>query len=61
MTLGMVALCLFEYLAISSMREPVKQEGDIYLHARGSNALIVMVFIQFVWAMQFLKDACTYL
>ena len=45
LTVGLIVLCLFEYLALSSNGEPIKQEGDIYLHSQGSSVLTVLVIV----------------
>lgn len=58
LTVGLIVLCLFEYLAVSSNGEPVKEKGDIYLHSKGSNILTALIIIEFIWGMQFLKDTC---
>ena len=60
LTVGLIVLCLFEYLAVSSSGEPVKQEDDIYLHSKGSKVLTALIIIECIWGMQFLKDTCNY-
>lgn len=58
LTVGLIILCLFQYLAYSSNSEPVKRDNDIYLHSQINPALTILNIIEFIWGMQFLKDSC---
>lgn len=60
-TIGLLVLCLFQYLAFSSHSEPEATEGDIFLGLRQSSALTILTIIEFIWGMQFLKDSCTFI
>ena len=58
---GLIILCLFEYLAFSSKAEPYSKEGDIYLQLTRNPILTILVIIQFIWGIQFLKDSCKFI
>ena len=45
LTVGLIVLCLFQYLALSSHGEPIQEEGDIYLHSQGSSVLTILVIM----------------
>ncbi len=59
LTAGLIFLCFFQYLAFNSSSSPEEQEGDIYLQLPGNGTLTVLTLIEFIWGLQFLKDACT--
>jgi len=56
--IGLIVLCLFEYLAFTSQADPKAVQGDIYLQVIQNVPLTILVVIQLVWGAQFLKDAC---
>lgn len=56
--LGLIVLCLFQYLAFSSNADPKAREGDIYLQLTQNPILTVLTIIEFIWGIQFLKDSC---
>ena len=43
--LGLIFLCLFQYLAFSSNAEPKKEDGDIYLQLTRNTVLTVFTLI----------------
>jgi len=55
---GLLALTIFEYLAFSSRPEPILESDDIYWNAQPINFGIILVFIQFIWGLSFLRDTC---
>jgi hypothetical protein len=55
---GLIVLCLFEYLAFTSNATPFKKDGEIYLQLNQNNFLTILVVIEFIWGIQFLKDSC---
>ena len=57
-SVGLIVLCLFQYLAFSSRHNPVVVENEIYLHSKRDVALTVLTLIEFIWGLQFLKDTC---
>lgn len=58
--LGLIVLCLFQYLAFSSNAEPKTTDGDIYLQLTRNTVLTILTVIEFIWGIQFLKDSCTF-
>ena len=56
--LGLIVLCLFQYLAFSSHDDPYKKDGDIYLQGSRNTILTILTIVQFIWGAQFLKDTC---
>lgn len=58
MSLGLVALTMFEALAFSSSVAPVLDHDDVYWNGPGVTFSVVLVFVQFVWGISFLRDAC---
>lgn len=54
--LGLIVLCLFQYLAFSSHDDPYKKDGDIYLQGSRNTILTILTIVQFIWGAQFLKD-----
>jgi chromate transport protein ChrA len=58
LTAGLIALCMFQHLAYLSHSQPKAQEGDIYLKLPMNLPLFVLNIIEFIWGLQFLKDAC---
>lgn len=60
LTVGLIVLCMFQYLAYSSNADPVKQDDDIYLKNWAHPLLTILNIIEFIWGMQFLKDSCKY-
>ena len=58
LTVGLIVLSMFEYLAFSSHSNPEQHENDIYLRLKENPVLTILVIIQFIWGMQFLKDTC---
>lgn len=61
LTIGLIVLCLFQYLVYSSSSDPKPQDDDIYLHIWANPVLTILNIIEFIWGMQFLKDSCNYL
>lgn len=61
LTIGLIVLCLFQYLAYSSSSDPKPQDDNIYLHIWANPVLTILNIIEFIWGMQFLKDSCNYL
>ena len=61
LTIGLIVLCVFQYLAFTSNDDPVPKEGDVYLHSSANAALTILTVIEFIWGLQFLKDACNIL
>lgn len=59
LTVGLIVLSMFEYLAFSSNSNPEAHDQDIFLQLKGNSLLTALVIIQFIWGMQFLKDTCT--
>ena len=60
LSVGLLVLCLFQYLCFSSKNEPVISEGDIFLHLKRNVPLTILTIIELVWGMQFLKDTCKF-
>jgi hypothetical protein len=58
LSFGLLALCVFEYLAFSSRPEPILESDDIYWNALPVNFGTILVFIQFIWGLSFLRDSC---
>lgn len=58
LTVGLIILCVFQYLAYSSNSDPEPRDDDIYLHTRPNPILTILNIIEFIWGMQFLKDSC---
>lgn len=58
--IGLLVLCLFQYLAFSSQADPKKVEGDIYLQLTQNIPLTILTIIELIWGAQFLKDSCTF-
>ena len=59
LTIGLLILCVFQYLAYSSHSPPEPQDNDIYLHNKANPILTILNIIEFIWGMQFLKDSCS--
>lgn len=59
LSFGLVALTIFEYLAFSSRPAPILEKDDIYWNAQPVNFGIILVLVQFIWGLSFLRDACT--
>jgi hypothetical protein len=55
---GLIVLCLFEYLAFTSNAKPFQKDGEIYLQLAQNNFITILVVIEFIWGIQFLKDSC---
>lgn len=60
LSVGLIILCLFQYLCFSSQHDPQPTEGDVFLHLQKNVPLTVLTLIEFIWGMQFLKDTCTF-
>jgi hypothetical protein len=60
MLLGLLALCLFQYLAYSSQANPLPVQGDIYLQLTQNIPLTILTIIELIWGSQFLKDSCNF-
>lgn len=56
--LAFTTLCLFQYLAFSSNAEPKVRAGDIYLQLSRNHVLTWLTILEFLWGIQFFKDAC---
>ena len=59
LTAGLIVLCLFQHIAYISHNTPLKVQGDVYLQLNPNYVLFVFNLIEFIWGLQFLKDACT--
>lgn len=57
-TAGLIVLCLFQHLAFLSHSEPEPSSNDIFLKLTPNVALFVLNVVEFIWGLQFLKDAC---
>lgn len=60
-TAGLVVLILFQHVAFTSHSDPQAQDNDIYLKLTINPALFILNLIEFIWGLQFLKDACNHL
>ena len=60
LTAGLIVLCLFQHIAYISHNTPKKVQGDVYLQLVPNYALFILNLIEFIWGLQFLKDACTF-
>ena len=58
LTAGLIVLCLFQHIAYISHNTPLKVQGDVYLQLNPNYVLFVFNLIEFIWGLQFLKDAC---
>lgn len=58
LTAGLIVLCLFQHLAFTSHNAPIHTTGDIYLQLVPNYVFFVLNLIEFIWGLQFLKDAC---
>jgi chromate transport protein ChrA len=57
-TAGLIVLCFFQHLAFLSHSDPQPSDNDIFLKLTPNIPLFVLNVIEFVWGLQFLKDAC---
>lgn len=58
MSFGLVVLCIWQFIAFGSYWDPYINEGDLYYSSGQSIVLQVLNAIEFVWGIQFLRDAC---
>lgn len=58
MGFALVALTMFQALAFSSSATPVLDRDDVYWNGPGLTCGLVLVFVEFIWGISFLRDAC---
>lgn len=59
-TAGLIALCLFQHVSYISHNTPIKVPGEVYLQLVPNIPLFILNLIEFIWGLQFLKDACIF-
>lgn len=53
-----LAIFLFQYLAYSSINQPVKNNKSIYMESDFYNVWNYLNIIELLWGMYFLRDTC---
>jgi hypothetical protein len=61
MTIGLITLCVWQYVAFSTAYPPFRVQDDIYWRASGSTFFQVLNVIELIWGLQFLRDSCKYM
>ena len=61
LSLGLIALILFQHLAFISNSNPHKYPSDIYLKLKPSFIWQLLNIIEFIWGLQFLKDSFNFI
>jgi hypothetical protein len=56
---GLVVLCVWQYIAFGTISTPYLTKGDLYFSSAQNILLQVLNLIEFIWGIQFLRDACT--
>jgi len=57
LSFGLVVLCIWQYVAFGTNSKPTFTEGDLYYSSSQHIFCQVLNFIEFVWGIQFLRDA----
>lgn len=57
---GLFVLCVWQYVAFGTTKEPTYQAGNVYFSSQQNYFLQVLNAIEFIWGFQFLRDACKY-
>ena len=59
LTAGLVVLFIWQYIAFGTFHEPyLNRKEDLYYSSGTSWVLQILNIIEFVWGLQFLRDAC---
>jgi hypothetical protein len=58
LSFGLVVLCVWQYIAFGSYDAPHLNKGDLYLSSGQNMFLQLLNAIEFIWGLQFLRDAC---
>lgn len=56
---GLVVLCVWQYVAFGTTNTPKLTSGSLYYTSQQNIFLQVLNAIEFIWGLQFLRDACT--
>jgi len=54
-------LCIWQYIAFGTTNQPTLNPGDLYYISKQNIFLQVLNAIEFVWGIQFLRDACKFI
>lgn len=60
LSLGLVVLFVWQYIAFGTSSPPYLRTGDLYFTSGQNMFLQVLNVIEFIWGIQFLRDACTF-
>ena len=61
LTIGLVVLCVWQYVAFGTQYEPyVANDTDLYKSSKQNVALQIFNILEFIWGLQFLRDACSH-
>ena len=62
LTAGLVALFIWQYIAFGTYSDPhLNNKTDLYFSSSMSIPLQILNVIEFIWGLQFLRDACKHL
>lgn len=61
LTLGLIALILWQYIAFGTSNETKLLPGDVYRSSSHNILLQILNAIELIWGLQFLRDGCNYL
>lgn len=59
LSFGLVVLCVWQFIAFGTFSAPYLNKGDLYFSSYQNVFLQVLNVIEFVWGIQFLRDACS--
>jgi hypothetical protein len=58
LSFGLVVLCVWQFIAFGTLNPPYLSKGDLYFTSYQNVFLQVLNAIEFIWGIQFLRDAC---
>jgi hypothetical protein len=56
---ALVVLCIWQFVAIGSANTPTWTPAQLYRHIQDNVFLLVLNIIEFIWGIQFIRDACS--
>jgi hypothetical protein len=58
LTIGLLVLIIWQYIAFGTQYSPIFDKNKVYYSSNHNIPLQICNFIELVWGIQFLRDAC---